>query len=73
MYVDGTFVGTVVLQGRPAGTAVNFQNLTTALTAPGISASAVLPGGWEYRMACTAFTSGTINCIMSASNQEGGG
>lgn len=72
MYVDGTFVGTIALQARPAGTSVNFQTITS-LTAPGIAASAIMPGSWEYRLACTAYTSGTANCIMLVSNQEGGG
>ena len=70
MAVWGTFVGTIQLQARPAGiTGAPFQALTATapsggaanITAPGIWTFEALPGDWEYQVACTAYTSGTIN------------
>lgn len=75
LYIDGTFVATVVLQGRPASSAAGAWVDLGSATAPGVVASAVLPGGWSYRAGVKTggFTSGTANLILQASNQEGGG
>lgn len=69
--IDGTFVGTVQLQGRPLAPAsatwvpVSADGSTAALfTAPCAVIVTAPEQGFEYRVTCTAFTSGTINWRM---------
>lgn len=59
--VTGTLVGTIQLQARPAGGSANsWAPLGGAgLTATGAITPGVVAGDCEFRVFCSAFTSGT--------------
>jgi len=65
-WVVGTFVGTVQVQVSPDGT--NWVNEGSALTVPGKIA---MPAGTkQMRADCTAFTSGTIEGVVTGRDDD---
>lgn len=62
--VTGTFVGTAALQARPTGSGAAWITLGSPLTAPG-AVSTTMAGDVEFRIACTAYTSGTIAAYLA--------
>lgn len=66
-YVMGTFEATLKLQARPTGDPdLDWQTIGDDITAPGIVTAGPIAGDYEYRLLCTAFTSGTVDAYISA-------
>jgi inosine-uridine nucleoside N-ribohydrolase len=67
--VSGTFVGTVALQRQMSGQATWDTVAASVLSAPGsLTVTSASPCKW--RLTCSAFTSGTIVCLVSAATRS---
>jgi hypothetical protein len=64
--VSGTFVGTVVLQALPTRSSTTWVNIGTSLTAAGTILANNLAGDFQFRVLCSAYTSGTATVYLAA-------
>lgn len=65
-YTTGTLVGTVIVEVRvPGGGANDWCPVNAGITAQGIINTPILYGDLEWRVRCSAFTSGTGTARMT--------